>query len=161
MPVRVVSGNLFDSGAEALVNPVNCVGVAGRGLAKTFRDLYPGAFEAYRFACNQGLLRPGKGLAQGAHLLVPKPGLRTPGVAPKWLLCAATKDDWRQPSEQAFATGAARWLADEANQRGLRTMAVPALGCGLGGLPWETLRPLLVAELERATATEVSLYAPG
>ena len=64
-----VTGNLLEASVEALVNTVNCVGVAGRGIALQFRQVFPQNFAAYNKACKQGKLRPGQMLITETGLL--------------------------------------------------------------------------------------------
>jgi O-acetyl-ADP-ribose deacetylase (regulator of RNase III) len=142
MAVRIVRGNLFMSDADVLVNPVNCLGVQGAGLARQFHDRYPVLDEAYRDACRSGLLRLGNPLLSedGRVLWFP------------------TKHHWRERSRlqdidrglQAFIE---QWGEDP------RSWAFPALGCGLGGLSWDQVRPLMEARLGEVQG-EVLIYAP-
>lgn len=131
--IDLACGKLLDAEAEALVNPVNCVGIMGKGLALQFRRAFPENFRAYAEACRQGRVRLGE-------LFV----FSLPGTAqPRFLVNLPTKAHWRDGSQlEDLARGleALRiWILVSA----VRTIAVPALGCGLGGLRWEQVRPLI------------------
>lgn len=127
--VEHVEGNLFESGAAVLVNPVNCVGASGRGLAREFAVRYPHMERGYRAACQRGDLAPGR-----FYLWRPA-ALGAPMV-----LCFPTKRHWRQPSriEDIEAGLAAVQQIDLPSP-----VALPRLGCGLGGLSWDAVRPLV------------------
>lgn len=143
--IRYVKGDIFDSQAEALVNPVNCVGVMGRGLALKFKNNFPDNFEAYANACD------GHRVEIGACL---------PFKCGKtWVVNFPTKDHWRNKSEMEWIVWGLndlrRWLVEDQ----INSVALPPLGCGLGGLKWV----LVKAEIERALASlkcNIEVYEP-
>jgi len=126
--LHFVRGNLLASPAQTLVNPVNGVGVLGRGLARQFRDAFPDLLPAYQAACRAGALRPGRlWLFRGS----------------RWILCFPTKRHWRDPARlDDIAAGLATFARTYA-ALGITSAAFPALGCGAGGLAWDAVRPLL------------------
>ena len=135
---RTVRGDIFHSEAQVLVNPVNCAGVMGAGLAKQFRDRYPEMFAQYREDCRKGLVRTGN-----VRLYQPgKPG--DPIVAN-----LPTKKHWRNPSRMKYVREGLRDLVLKLRAEGIRTVALPALGAGLGGLDQrevlEAMREILAA----------------
>ena len=156
--LEVTRRNLFDVGAEALVNPVNTVGVMGAGLAKQFATRWPAMVSDYQQACRSGDLRPGTVHAWLNPRAIPAeptsvacdehgPLWDSSWVTPRWIVNVPTKRHWRDPSrlddvEQGVAALAA-WIAAVRPS----WVAVPALGCGLGGLPWPQVRDLTVARL--------------
>ena len=147
--MQVLHASLFDTGADALVNPVNCRGVLGAGLAKAFKARFPAAYAtAYAAACRDGRLRPGSLVAWR------DPGARTTVIS------LATKDDWRQPSRLEWIDSGLVQLARWAVAHRPSHLALPALGCGLGGLRLADVRPLIHARLDRVPA-RVSLCLPG
>lgn len=149
--VREVTGDLLDDDAQALVNPVNCVGVMGKGLAKAFRDRWPAMFEAYREHCAIGAMLPGS-----VHVWAnPEP------EGPRWVLNVATKNHWRDPSRIEWVADGARELVRTARRLGATSLAVPALGAGLGGLSWGDVRPVMVDSLVDLHQADVRLYAPA
>lgn len=143
--VEWASGSILDSAADILVCPVNCrPGVMGAGLAKAFASRWPGLVDCHRKAVEYGALTPGKG-----HMvwITPPPEGASAGI---YLL--ATKDDWRQPSRIEWVESGLAALVrdvavatDPATPFRARSIAVPAIGCDLGGLPWNTVRRLILA----------------
>lgn len=146
--LRLTHGDIFQQRAEALVNPVNCVGVMGRGLALQFRQRFPACFSPYRNACLNGSLRP------GGVLVWP-----TGRPLPRWIVHFPTKQHWRDPSFIPHIEEALHDLAIAIRHHRMQSIAVAPLGCGLGGLAWSSVRPLI----ERHLATlpcEVILLEP-
>jgi len=126
------TGNLFDALVEALVNAVNCEGVMGKGLALAFKTRFPEMFASYREACRQNELRPG-----GLHTF------RSPGEP--WVINFPTKNHWRNPSRLEYIEAALPRLVTCVQNHGIRSIAIPALGCGLGGLDWNQVKPRIEA----------------
>jgi O-acetyl-ADP-ribose deacetylase (regulator of RNase III) len=148
--LTVVSGDLFASGAAALVNPVNTVGVMGKGLALEFKARWPAMFTEYAQQCRSGRLAPGT-----VH------GWQAPACG-TWIVNVPTKRHWRDPSRLTDVTAGIAALARWIDEIRPPSVAVPALGCGLGGLPWETVRIETEAGLhDVARHTVVRLYQPG
>jgi O-acetyl-ADP-ribose deacetylase (regulator of RNase III) len=141
------TGDLLKTGAEALVNPVNCLGVMGRGLAAQFKRDFPENFLAYKSACDRGELRPGS-------MFVFETG---PLKSPRFVINFPTKRHWRGKSRLEDIDAGLAALVRELRQRGIRSIAVPPLGCGLGGLNWRDVKP----RIERAFSElpEVNLFA--
>ena len=117
-------GSIFDSQAQVLVCPVNCVGVMGKGLALEFKKRFPLACRGYFTACEVHLLKPGHVLPQNN------------------IVFAATKDHWIKPSEIAWVEKILARLAEAASDRVFDSIAIPQLGCGCGGLLWADVWPL-------------------
>lgn len=122
MPLIPATGNLLDCQAQGLVNAVNCVGVAGAGLAKQFRDRWPDQVGEYSIFCRSGRMRPGV-----VHDALLPDGRR--------ILSIPTKRHWREPSRLEDVAAGLAGLRTYLNETGLVSVALPALGCGLGGLP--------------------------
>lgn len=135
------AGGMFGVGAHVLVNPVNTVGVMGAGLAKTFRGMWPDMHADYQQACWRGGVRPG----HPHYWWVP------PDTDPSVVLIVnlPTKTHWRAPSTLPVVAAGLIALADRLTalppRADMDTVAVPALGCGLGGLNWVDVRPLIEA----------------
>ena len=49
--LKIIEGDIFESGADAILHQVNCQGVMGSGVAKQVRDRYPWVFAMYRDMC--------------------------------------------------------------------------------------------------------------
>lgn len=129
------SGDIFGSGMRTLVNPVNTVGVMGKGLAASFRKRYPEMYGEYHLRCKRGLLPTGKLFLWRGHS--------------KQILCFPTKGDWREPSRLEYIESGLddfMRLAErgEALSGGV---AFPMLGCGLGGLKWADVGSLMEERL--------------
>ena len=144
--IRFTHGDIFAQPAEAIVNPVNCLGVAGAGLALQFRRRHPDAFLAYRRACAEGRLRPGRIFL-----------FDTGRATPRWIAHFPTKRHWRDRSAIGDIEAGLRGLAATLAGHGIRSIAIPPLGCGLGGLDWRAVRPLITACLEDLPVTVIVL----
>ena len=139
-------GNLFDCGADALVNPVNTQGVMGAGLAREFKTRYPSMFKAYATRCTQGDLRYGV-----VHVWLNEAG------RPRYILNVPTKEDWRNRSSLNGIRLSLAALARTVAELQIHSVAVPALGCGRGGADWGQVRPLIVNAFE-AVPDEVMVF---
>ncbi len=146
---EVKAGNIFQEDADALVNPVNCVGIMGRGLALQFRRRFPWNFEAYADTCALGKVRPGE-------MFVWETGLETP----RWIVNFPTKRHWRDRSSLENIELGLKALRQEVMRRGIRSLAVPALGCGLGELRWAEVLPLMTAALSGFWDVRVVILQP-
>lgn len=131
--ITYTRGDLFESSAQTLVNSVNCVGVMGKGIAKTFRDRFPEMFREYKNACARGEMRSG--------VLYLYRDLRTN------VLCFPTKDNWKGPSKYEFIEAGLETLRANYERWGITSLAIPPLGCGLGGLDWQEVRELIERHL--------------
>lgn len=145
------TGSIFDSTAQALVNPVNCQGVSGAGLAREFRLRYPDTQRRYRMACEMGL-SPGN-----VFVALHNPG---PWKPVRWIIYFPTKDKWRGPSKSEYIRDGLVDLVQSVKKRPIESIAIPALGCGLGGLDWAAVRTLIVAAFEELPEVTVELYGP-
>lgn len=135
--------DILASDADCLINPVNCRGVMGAGLAKAMAERFPGILAPYKRACETGALKPG--LVQMIRVD------RASGQASKdgdlWICNLPTKDDWRAPSRLEWIETALAKLPDAFEKRGIRSVAVPMLGAGLGGLDWAEVHPVVERHL--------------
>lgn len=148
--IAYTQGDLFDADAEALVNPVDCTGVSGAGLAREMARRFPWAQDALRRAASVGGIRPGQVFA-----------VEGPGTIHRWIVHFPTKRHWRDPSRVEDIEAGVESLVRWAGRSGAQTVAVPALGCGLGGLRWEEeVRPLLWVHLACVLGVTFLLYEP-
>ena len=144
--ITYVSGDLFTSPAQVLVNTVNTVGVMGKGIAYEFKRIYPDMFKTYRRYCENRQLTVGKLYLH-----------RTPH---KWVLNFPTKNHWRYPSRVDYIDRGLRTFRDTHSQMGITSIAFPALGCGNGGLNYdEEVRPLMDQYLSRLSIP-IFIYLP-
>lgn len=132
MPLIQAHGDIFESEAVGLVNPVNCLGVAGAGLARQFRDRWPVQMAEYTAFCKEGNLSPGK-----VHDISIPGGRR--------ILNVPTKVDWRDQSRPDDISSGLSGLRRYVDETGIKSIAIPPLGCGLGGLPKKLVAGLVVA----------------
>lgn len=147
--LRIVEkASILDCTASVVVNPVNTVGVMGAGLALAFSKRYPGLLADYRIACTSGILTPD----QPFYWPIPKAG--------RGILCVATKEHWQDPSSLDLVERNAAAIAEWVNQHQPIGIAVPALGCGLGGLTWTDVYGILLHHLDRPWTTWVWLFPP-
>src|SRR5689334_18183630 len=127
------TGDILKDDSEALVNTVNCVGVMGRGIALQFKNAFPENFAEYAAACKRGNVKPGK-------MLVHQTGKLT---GPRYIINFPTKRHWRGKSRiQDIENGLTDLIAVLREKR-VRSVAIPPLGSGLGGLDWADVRPLI------------------
>ena len=159
--IKYKTGDIFAEDVEALVAPVNCVGVMGRGLALQFKREFPDNFKKYSKKCKGGEIRPGNMFvfetsSNGQLELVSEtpPGNKFDSETrrsadPKYIINFPTKEHWRQHKSRIedIESGLAS-LVDEIRERRIRSIAIPALGCGLGGLEWREVRERMEAELK-------------
>lgn len=137
--------NIFDSNAQALVNPVNCVGVMGAGLARQFAKRYPKMLREYQEVCRDGELKPGLMHVYRLH-------------NQRYIINFPTKNHWREKSRLEYIVSGLEELSVVLQEYMIDSIAIPALGCGLGGLDWEDVRPLL--EGFRPEGVRVEIYPP-
>lgn len=150
MTIEAVRGDLLRSDADALVNPINCVGVMGKGLAAQFKRAFPASFRAYAAACKQGEVRPGRMLVVGT-------GARE---GARYIINFPTKRHWRDASRIEDIDAGLPVLVAEVERLALGSIAIPPLGCGLGGLDWLDVRPRIERAFERLPSVRVLLYEP-
>ena len=143
-------GDIFLDDAQALVNPVNCVGVMGKGLALQFKKRFPENFDRYARACRLGQVEPGSMMIHE----------EAEGSSPRYLVNFPTKRHWRDESRLEDIENGIRALAREIQERGIRSVAVPALGSGLGGLDWRDVRREIQRGMEDLEDVRITVYEP-
>ena len=144
--ITVRIGDIFESGAQTLVNTVNCVGVMGKGIALEFKKRFPEMHDDYVQLCNQGKVKLGE-----AYLYR--------RLIPPWILNFPTKDHWRSVSRLEDIVAGLRYLQEHCREWGITSLAVPPLGCGQGQLEWRIVGPTLYRRLKRLDIP-VDLFAP-
>jgi O-acetyl-ADP-ribose deacetylase (regulator of RNase III) len=144
--VKEIIGNLFESRAETLVNPVNCVGVMGKGLALEFKKRFTAMFEDYARRCERKEVRLGE----------PYPYRDASGIL---IVNFPTKDHWRSPSRLADIDRGLDHFAKYYAEWGVKSAAFPQLGCGNGGLSWGEVSALMYSKLQ-VLKIEVEVYMP-
>jgi O-acetyl-ADP-ribose deacetylase (regulator of RNase III) len=147
--ITEVSGNLLEAETEALVNTVNIVGAAGKGIALQFRLAFPENFKEYQLAARQERLAPGTMFVHA-----------TGQLHPRFIINFPTKRHWRSPSRLDDIRAGLSDLVRVLERNRIRSVAVPPLGCGNGGLSWSEVRPLIVEALG-SLDIDVKLYPPN
>ena len=144
-------GNMMTSSAEALVNTVNTVGVMGKGIALQFKEEFPTNFATYKTACSTGELVPGK-------LLI----TRDKNVAKeeKIIVNFPTKLHWRNPSKYEYIKDGLTELVKTIQEYQIKSIAIPPLGCGNGGLDWDVVKKMIQEALSDLN-TEIYVYEPN
>ncbi len=149
--IELTTGDILKANAEALVNTVNCVGFMGRGIAAQFRRAFPANFTAYQRACQRAELQPGQ-------MLIVEIGS---GRGPRWIVNFPTKRHWRSRSRLEDIESGLAALARDVRRLGIRSIAIPPLGCGLGGLHWSDVRPRIEQAMAELPDVRVLLFEPG
>lgn len=137
--------DIFQANVEAIVNPVNCVGVMGAGLALAFKQRFPENFKQYQQACKTQVLKIGK-------CFVCKDGSQ-------YIINFPTKNHWKQPSQYKFIEKGLVDLIQIVQEKGIKSIAIPALGAGLGGLDWVIVKNMIETAFKDSDV-EVVVYNP-
>lgn len=140
-------GNIFDSKMQTLVNPVNTFGAMGKGLALQFKKRYPEYYEAYRRACTRRVFQIEKCFVYNFEDRDQK------------IYSFPTKSHWCRPSRWEWIDAGLQHLAENLERYGITGLAVPALGCGEGGLEWDVVQDLLYKYCE-PMPIDVEIYQP-
>ena len=148
--VKLKQGNILTTDAEVLVNTVNTVGVMGKGIALQFKKAFPDNYEAYKKACKDGLLKPG-------HMFTFK---RRTLPNPRYIINFPTKRHWKAKSKLTDIKDGLIDLVKEVNNLKAKSVAVPPLGCGLGGLNWAIVYPLMKEAFANSPNVEWILFEP-
>jgi len=148
--IKRVKGDILKAQVEALVNTVNTVGVMGKGIALQFRKAFSGNYRAYRRACERGEVQIGKMFVYDLGEL----------FCPRYIINFPTKKHWRHRSKMEYIEKGLKALVEEVKRLGIRSIAVPPLGCGLGGLRWEEVYRKIEAAFREIPEVEVLVYEP-
>ncbi len=149
--IELTQGDILKADAEALVNTVNCVGIMGRGIALQFRKAFPENFKAYEAACKAHQVQPGKMFIYDLNRL----------YNPRFIINFPTKRHWKGKSRIEDIKSGLADLISVIQQRQIRSVAIPPLGCGLGGLNWEEVRPLIIEAFQSVPEVAVLLFEPA
>lgn len=148
--IDLVQGNLLEAEADALVNTVNTEGVMGKGVALQFAKKFPEMLAAYKRACKAGAVLPGR-----MHIFE-----RGEMFQPRYIINFPTKRHWRSPSRIEDIETGLRGLVQDIERLHIRSIALPPLGCGNGGLDWNDVFPRIKAALEPLKNVRVLVFPP-
>jgi O-acetyl-ADP-ribose deacetylase (regulator of RNase III) len=147
--ITYCQGDLLEADVDALVNAVNTVGVMGKGIALAFKTRFPANYQAYAAACQRGEVVTGRMFVIETQAL----------LGPRWIVNFPTNQHWRDLSRLEWVRTGLQDLRRFLLAQGVQSVALPALGAGLGGLSWPAVR----AEIETALAdlaVDVRVYEP-
>lgn len=148
--IRLSRGNLLDADVDALVNTVNTVGVMGKGIALQFKRAFPANFKVYEQACKNGEFQVGEVLPVRVSEL----------VNPRFIINFPTKAHWRGNSKIEYIESGLKSLVATIHRLGIKSIALPPLGCGLGGLAWPDVLQAIERALGSLTDVEVLVFEP-
>jgi len=148
--IYYTQGNLLEAQAEALVNTVNTMGIMGKGIALMFKEHFPKNMEAYAKACKAGEVQTGKMFVTETAEL----------TSPKWIVNFPTKQHWRANSKLEWIIDGLQDLRQFIVENKIKSIAIPPLGAGNGGLNWEIVRPQIESALADLDEVEIWIYEP-
>ena len=152
MTIHFIQGDLLkQTDVDAIVNTVNCVGVMGKGIALQFKKKWPANFKAYAAACKAGEVKTG-------HMHIYHAGAL---ATPKFVVNFPTKDHWRGKSKIEFIQDGLEDLVEQIRDLDIRSIAIPPLGCGNGGLPWKQVLLQIEEAFAELPEVEVRLFEPA
>ena len=148
--IKYESGDILQADSEALVNTVNCVGVMGRGIALQFKRAFPDNFKAYATACKKGEVQPGNMFVFDRETL----------THPRYIINFPTKKHWREKSKREYIKSGLQALQQVIKDYNIQSIALPPLGCGLGGLYWVEIKEYIIDALQSFADTDVIVFEP-
>lgn len=148
--IQYITGNILDSNAQALVNTVNTMGVMGKGIALQFKRAYPNNYKAYEKASKNEEVKVGK-------MFVTLDSNTTTGE--RIIINFPTKTNWRKPSEYKYIEDGLDNLVEVINNKQIKSIAIPPLGAGNGGLNWEKVKKLIEQKLGHLNI-DIYVYEP-
>lgn len=149
--IHYKTGNLLESEAKALVNTVNTVGIMGKGIALQFKNMFPNNYKLYANACKNKELNIGQLLVTEEESLL---------AGKKIIINFPTKTNWRLPSEYEYIESGLLELVRVIKELDIKSIAIPPLGAGNGGLDWNKVKIILENHLSR-TDCEIFIYEPN
>jgi O-acetyl-ADP-ribose deacetylase (regulator of RNase III) len=148
--IEFKQGNLLEEHIEALVNTVNCVGVMGKGIALQFKQAFPENFKQYKKACDLKKVQPGRMFITYTDKLLPKCIINFP-----------TKNHWKGKSKIEDIESGLNALVKEVERLHIKSIAIPPLGCGNGGLDWAQVKPMIVNAFAGLSDVRVVIFEAG
>lgn len=162
--LSLVESDMFFSRMQTLTISVNTLGVMGKGLASRAKYQFPDVYVKYQDLCKNKILKMGKPYLYKREesldfILADEAEKLTNLNLQTWFLLFPTKTDWRKMADLRGIEEGLKWLVGQYRNEGIKSLAIPALGCGLGWLPWGVVGPILCTYLKQL-AIPVSLSLP-
>ena len=148
--IRYTTGNLLEADVDALVNAVNTVGVMGKGIALMFKKAFPANFKEYQAACKAGEVKVGR------MFVTERPGL----MGSRWVINFPTKQHWRGKTRLEWIDKGLVDLKRVILEKSIRSIAIPPLGSGNGGLDWSVVKPRIESALSPLEGVDVLIFEP-
>lgn len=148
--IRFTQGNLLDASAEALVNTVNTVGVMGKGIALMFKERFPLNMQLYAKACKDNQVQTGRMFVTNTESL----------IGPKWIVNFPTKQHWKADSRLEWIEEGLQDLRSFLIEQKVKSIAIPPLGAGNGGLDWDVVKQRIISALSDLDDVEILIYEP-
>lgn len=149
--INYKSGNILKDDAEAIVNTVNCVGVMGKGLALQFKKAFPSNFQQYKAACDAKQVRIGE-------MYITEYGDM---LGSKYIINFPTKEHWKGKSKYEYVELGLDDLVRNIHNYKIKSLAIPPLGAGLGGLDWTVVKKMILSKLSSIDDLELNIYEPN
>jgi len=147
--IKYSKGNILLSSDDAIINTVNIIGVAGKGLALQFKNFFPECYEQYKIASQEGKVKIGL-----MHIAKPK------NNPPHYVINFPTKEVWWNPSQIEYIETGLVDLVNKVKELNIKYISIPPLGCGLGGLDWKVVKPMVINAFSSLENITITLYEP-
>ncbi len=148
--IKTLTGDLLKDDVDAIVNTVNCVGIMGKGIALQFKKKWPKNFKSYEKAYKHGELSVGKMFVYDSGGL----------VNPNFIINFPTKKHWKEKTKLSYIEDGLIDLIKQIQLLNIKSIAIPPLGCGNGGLKWDEVKPLILGAFEKLPNIDVHIYEP-
>jgi len=163
--LSLVEGDMFFSRMQTVTVSVNCVGAMGKGLASRAKYQFPDVYVFYQDLCRKHRLQMGKPYVYKRessfdYELADEPSTLVNANSATLFLLFATKNNWRYPADIVGIEKGLQWLVENYQKEGILSLAIPALGCGLGRLKWSDVGPLMCKYLSKLDIP-VWIYLPA
>lgn len=149
--MKYITGNMLEAETEALVNTVNTVGVMGKGIALQFKERFPMNFKIYADACKKSEMQVGKMLVVKENTI----------NGEKIIINFPTKTEWFKKSQYSYIEDGLKDLVRVIEEYKIKSIAIPPLGCGNGGLKWEKVKPMMDKYLGNLSDIVIQIYEPN
>ena len=162
--ISLVKGDMFFSRMQTLTISVNCVGIMGKGLASTAKYRFPDVYVAYQDFCKRKAIKMGlpyvyQRESSVFNELADEVSGDENSASQTWFLLFPTKNHWRNDADRKGIEQGLKWLVDNYKNKGITSIAMPALGCGLGQLEWREIGPLMCRYLSKMDIDSI-VYLP-